>query len=100
MCLGGVCELTLTCRWPRLIALLVDDSFSFSTCSRYFNHAEISSCTPAVERLPFPHIRAISLLIETYSAATAFSQGGKWQVKIFEASLTHASLPLAKKKWL
>lgn len=50
----------------------------------------ISSCTPAAERLPFPHIRAIFLLIETHSAATAFSQGGKWQVKISR----HLSHPL------
>lgn len=42
----------------------------------------ISSCMPAAKRLPFPHIRVIFLLIETHSAATAFSQGGKWQVKI------------------
>lgn len=42
----------------------------------------ISPCTPAAERLPFPHIRAVFLLIETHSAATALSQGGKWQVKI------------------
>lgn len=49
----------------------------------------ISPCTLAAERLPFPHIRAIFLLIETHSAATAFSQGGKWQVKISR----HLSLP-------
>lgn len=50
----------------------------------------VSSCTLAAERLPFPHIGAISLLIETHSAATAFSQGGKWQVKIPR----HLSRPL------
>lgn len=57
----------------------------------------ISPCTPAAERLPFPHIRAIFLLIETHSAATAFSQGGKWQVKISRHTAHPPCLPpLAK----
>lgn len=38
-------------------------------------------CPLAAKRLPSPNIRAIFLLIETHSAATAFSQGGKWQVE-------------------
>lgn len=52
----------------------------------------ISPRTPAAKRLPFPHIRAIFLLIETHSAATAFSRAGKWQVKIWR-HLSPSSLP-------
>jgi len=56
----------------------------------------ISPCMLAVKRLPFPHIRAIFLLIETHSAATAFSQGGKWQVKISRHLSPPSLLPYGK----
>lgn len=49
----------------------------------YFNHA---GNLPPAPRQPrgylSPHIGAIFLLIETNSATTAFSRGGKWQVNI------------------
>lgn len=80
-----------------MIALLADDSFSFSTCWRYFNHAgNLLLRASSRDVIPFPHIRVIFLLIEAHSAATAFSQGGKWQVKI-SRHLSPAHLPpLAK----
>lgn len=58
----------------------------------------ISPCMPTAERLTFPHIRAMFLLIETHSAATAFFTRWKMAGQDFETSLSsHASLPpLAK----
>lgn len=48
----------------------------------------ISPCMPTAERLTFPHIRAMFLLIETHSAATAFFTRWKMAGQDFETSLS------------